>query len=201
MSTLNGSKGAKGALIEGQDPVGAETLTEYDERRVRQTYLQLGVLLGQRPRQRELFSIEALGDKGAVGQILNERELHLLTEAIENQIVRLRNDKLARDECFTLGLEDRRDRRMLRLVRVGLCVERTRVDEERHLASAHDLSIQGTAAPRPVRLPAAMPLAHAGKASGRVGRTDDTTDALADDLGLRPSAAGCRAPQLFRLTS
>jgi hypothetical protein len=44
-----------------------------------------------------------------------------------------------------------------------------------------------------------MSFAHAQEPSRRVGRSDDAPDPFADELGLRASASGGRAPKLLCL--
>jgi len=120
----------EGALIEGDDSCARIPLGKDDEGRVGKAEAEVAVAVDHGPRRLQLIATQALDHERPSSQILDERELDVVTESIEDQVVGLGDREFRRDKCLALRQQEPRDRVVVRFVRVGLCVERTGVDEE-----------------------------------------------------------------------
>lgn len=131
-AALEGRDRPKRPLIERQDPPRRVPLGDDDERGVGKPDTKVPVSRNDTPRRAELRQIQALDDEGALHEVVEKRQLDVRPKAVQDQVVRLRDRELGRDQRLELVLEDGPNRSVAGLVRVGLRVQRAGVDDEGH---------------------------------------------------------------------
>src|SRR6266511_403551 len=142
--------GAEGALVEGDDSRGRIPRPEHDERRVGKAEPKVSVPFHDRSGGLQFVATQAVDNEGASREILDERQLDIHAEPVEDQIIRLCDRQLRRDERLSLRQQNPRDLVMVRLAGICLGIQRARIDKEG----------QSSAGPSPCRAPPPESRAH-----------------------------------------
>jgi hypothetical protein len=104
-ASLERRDGPERALVEAQDSGGGGCISRRsdDERRVGRSQAQIAIGLDQLTRRLHVVPPQAFEDKGPGGEVLDEGQLDVDTEAIEDEVVGLGDYELRRHECLALG--------------------------------------------------------------------------------------------------